>query len=352
MSLDWLFTLLQAAAETIDAFLDSEWDAAKVLQSLAACVTIAGGGYGIWQAYRFAERRLADRLLEYLRHEDERLKSARTALLSAVTRGVPKRPTVKPVFSNGQLSLALKQLKWGRTAKAEASLEAALKLTEEKLLTADKFAGIHRHQKAAAHLLLGAIADSKKEHLAALQHFKAALELNPEDVEAIEYAGLQCLYIPDGNTALSYFNDLEQIATARSDDLLYARAKVLQARAYIAFAPAKWRDASGLLNRVVGNFPADMPTIERARIHELHGDIRRENGYGPVASQSYVAALALYEQARRHNGAASEATNGYDRVRDWLAKLNQSGAPQAGALSSAQGVPVPTPPIIIPKVDG
>ncbi len=259
---------------------------------------------------------------------------------------------MKPVFSNGQLSLALKQLKWGRTAKAEASLEAALKLTEEKLLTADKFAGIHRRQKAAAHLLLGAIADSKKDHLEALRQFKAALELNPEDVEAMEYAGLQCLYIPDGNTALSYFNDIEKIGAARSDDLLLARAKVLQARAYIAFAPAKWKDASGLLNKVVGNFPADMPTIERARIHELHGDIRRENGYGPVASQSYLAALSLYEQARRHNGATSEAASGYDRVRDWLAKLNQSASPEAGAPSSSHGVPVATPPIIIPKDDG
>jgi tetratricopeptide (TPR) repeat protein len=352
MSWDWVFTLLQAAADTVDAYLESEWDATKVLQSLAACVTISGGVFGIWQAYRFAEGRLARRLLDYLKHEDERLKDARTALLGAVTRGVPQRPAVKPVFSNGQLSLALKQLKWGRTSKAEASLAAALKLAEEKLVTADKYAGAHRRQKAAAYLLLGAIADSKKDHLSALQHFKSVLEIEPDDVEALEYAGLQCLFIPDANSALVYFNGLLNIATDRNDELLAARAKVLKARANCAFAQPNRKEANRLLKEVVTAFPQAMGTIERARLHEFHGDIRREAGNDGVASQSYVDALALYSQAKRQPKAKIEASEGYSRVSERIAELNQSAAPPPSPLTSQTGVPAVLPLPASPKDDG
>lgn len=43
------WTVLRSLADAVEAWFATEWDVAKVLQSLAACVTIGGGAFGIWQ---------------------------------------------------------------------------------------------------------------------------------------------------------------------------------------------------------------------------------------------------------------------------------------------------------------
>lgn len=342
-----IVSLLMAGLDAVEAFVTSPWDATKVLQSIAAIVGILSGSFGIWQALRFAEKRLAERLQEYLERDEQRLREARTTLLGAVTKGVPRRPNIKPVFLSDALSKAMRQLKWGRIGPAQDSLVAALKLAGEKEEAAGRLAEQHRKQKAAAHLLLGAIADSKKDHLSSLQHFKAALEINPDDVEALEYAGLQSLFIPDPTSALGYFTKIVAIGAQGGDLLLSARAKVLQARAHHALAQPNYTTANQILLGVVQSLPPAMQTIERARIHEFHGDTRREARFAN-ALDSYVDALAHYAQALHSPATASEAAAGKERTTKWIAALNQGPQAQAAVAIPQLAPPSTVPPVLPP----
>ena len=142
-----LLPLLSAWAEAVEAYLLTGWDLSKVLQSIAACVTISVGGFGIYQGWRFAEKRLGERLSEYLKREETRLAGARTSLVTALQKSERTKREVEPLFSNAALSRALRQLKWGRTKPAEQGLQSALKLIEEKVNIAEERAVCHRRQK-------------------------------------------------------------------------------------------------------------------------------------------------------------------------------------------------------------
>ena len=155
--------LVTGWVDAAEAFLTSEWDATKVLQSIAACFTIGAGALGILQTLRFAEKRLYRRLVECLNKEEVRLDGSRKQLVAALRKTVPGKPKIEPIFSNRQLSLALRQMRWGRLNKAEISLQAALALADEKVALAAERSDVHRRQKLSAHLLLGAIAEFSKE---------------------------------------------------------------------------------------------------------------------------------------------------------------------------------------------
>jgi hypothetical protein len=157
------------------------------------------------------------------------------------------------------------------------------------------------------------------------------LELNEDDVEALEYAGQQLLRIPDPGLALDYFARLGQQATLRQDVLLAARSKVLQARANYAFPLPNLAAANTILIQVVGGFPTGMPMLERAMIYELHGDIRRDSGFA-VAHNSYMAALMHYSNVKElKTGNVEEAAQGASRVSLKIAQLNddEGATPEA-----------------------
>lgn len=327
--MDWdsVWSLLHALAESIDVFMQKEWDVTKLLQALAACVTIVGGTFGIIQAWRFAEKRLADGLRSYLRREEERLEGARQQLIGTIKKTSPGRPKVEPVYSSRELDKALRQLRWGRTEHAEQSLASALKLIDEKVGVAEGFVASHRRQKAAAHLLLGAIADTKGDHVKALGHFEEVLKIEPDDLEALEYAGLQVMRVPDPTLALSYFQRLETQAHFRNDAVLGAKSRVLQARAYYAIPHLS--NANSMLVEVVKSLPPGMSLFEKASIHELHGDVRKENGF-MNAHASYVEALTLYRQASEMDQTASaDAKQAFGRVSVKIATLNDEAVSPA-----------------------
>lgn len=345
---DILWTVIRSIVDAVEAYFSTEWDLAKVLQSLAACVTIGGGAFGIWQALRFADKRLADRIDGYLKREEDRLKQARTTLLGAIRKTTPGRPKFEPVFSSEALSKALKDLNWGRTKRAEDGLLAALKLIEEKVDTAEERAATHRRQQAAAHLLLGAIADTRKEHLKALDHFKQALDLNPDDVEALEYAGQQLLLLPDPRSAFEYFSKLHDKATLMQDQLLAARSKISKAKSLYVLPKPNLTDANSLLKQVVGSFPQAMGHFERAMAHELHADIRRDASYDN-ANDSYVEALTCYSRAKDfEKGKSAFAVAGIERVTRKIAALNAeeptAEVRASGLIAQPTGVPPAIPP--------
>lgn len=112
-------------------------------------------------------------------------------------------------------------------------------------------------------------------------------------------------------------------AVLRQDVLLAARSKVLQARANYAFPSPNLSAANALLIQVVTDFPTGMPMLERAMVHEFHGDVRRDQGWAK-AHNSYMDALGQYSQAKElKNGNVEEAAQGVSRVTLKIAKLNE-----------------------------
>src|SRR5271166_1764949 len=184
---DNLWSLTGELLDKTEVFVLSDWNTTKTLQATAALLSIATGSYGLYKAYLYAEKRLAHRLFEFLQREEQRLADARHKLMLAHARPSIHKERIQTVFANRPLNSALHQMRWGKNERAERSLEDALKLINEQVDAAQQWQLAQKNQKAAAHLLLGAIYDARGDHDKALAQFQSALDLNSEDLEALEY---------------------------------------------------------------------------------------------------------------------------------------------------------------------
>ena len=96
-------------------------------------------------------------------------------------------------------------------------------------------------------------------------------------------------------------------------------------------------NANALLLPVVAAFPITMPQLDRARIHEFHGFVRRKAGY-QNALTSYQNAANFYAILRAQGGHdAKEADAGLHRVASTIAEINQTINGNLGEGSSLQG---------------
>ena len=89
-----------------------------------------------------------------------------------------------------------------------------------------------------------------------------------------------------------------------------------------------------------------MDRLQRAIVHELHGDIRRDAGYDN-ANDSYVEALTYYSQAKEFEKSNSrDAADGMSRVTVKIAKLNeeeQVARPTVAGGNGSTGPPSASP---------
>jgi tetratricopeptide (TPR) repeat protein len=323
--IDNLWSLASELLEKTEIFILSDWNTTKTLQAMAALLSLATGSYGIYKAFRFAESRLANRLAEFLQREEERLADARHKLLSALSKPAVHRPHIHPVFANKFLNNALSQMRWGKKDRAESSLVDALQLIDEQVETAQQWQAAQKRQKAAAHLLLGALADSKGNYEKALAHFQSALDLNSEDLDAREYAGLQMLRTANAQQALEYFKELEAKARTIQNEPLIARSLKLQAEAYCELPTPRYANANQLLLQVVNGFLNTVSPFERALIHNQHGDVRRKLGFQNAALTSYQAAknvLAVLKEQRMPD--AKDARVAFETVSAKIVELNRN----------------------------
>jgi tetratricopeptide (TPR) repeat protein len=335
--MEQLWGIIDGIFRGAETFLTSGWDLTKGLQATAALVTISSGAYAILQAVRFAERHLSKRLLDFLKREEKRLAAGCHKILTAQERPTPLRPQLEPIYTNRALNRALIKLRLGKRDQALSALEEALTLIDQKVHTADQLRSAHERQRGAAHLMLGSIADSKGQHAQALEHFEAALRINPDDLDALKYVGLQFLKSANPKQALTCFEKLETKAREKSDELLAAQSVVLQAHANYALPAPRLGRANALLRRVTFNFPGTMPLLERAGVHEFHGLVRRELGR-PIALQSYKQAQKTFEVLMSHRGNVTEARQGFARVSAIINEITQASA---GEIPNAEAPSAP-----------
>ena len=179
------------------------------------------------------------------------------------------------------------------------------------------------------------------------------MEIDPEDTDALDYAGKQDLKLANPQGALQYFGRLQQAAAAKGDDLLVARSKRFQAEARLSFPMPQYGQANQLLLQIVAAFPTAMTTIERANIHELHGRVRKNAGNPGVAMTSFQNALVAYSQLHAQQPNDQEAKDGIARVTREIAALNDDNtSAQIPAQLALPGNTTNGPPMALPPPNG
>lgn len=295
-------------------------DGAKFLSAIAACVTILSGGYGFLKAYRYGERQIGYRLAEFLADEEKRLAQSRHILFDIIRRPNPSSDPALSTFPKHALRRALRHMGWGILG-AERRITAAAIRCEQQVILAKRQTNLREKEQALSHLLLGAIADARSDHAAAFAEFEKVLEIDAQDVEALEYAGFQLLKLGNAIGANEYFANLVAIAEAREDRLLAARAHQQQALAYEQLGNLV--QSNICLVAAIDGFPMNTDPLELALAHEQHGRVRRKARFNN-ANQSLQRALVLFSGLNT----TAEGKKGVERINQAIRELNSESAPQ------------------------
>ena len=90
------------------------WLEGRVRENIQAIIGLAGFSFGVWKWWYFREKVLHQRLKEYLRDQDERLRHARSDALQALHRPGTTRSFAEPLFAVGPLRKILRRRGWER----------------------------------------------------------------------------------------------------------------------------------------------------------------------------------------------------------------------------------------------
>ena len=236
MAGEFLHLILETWAAIVAKFIPGV-EASKVLSVL---VPLAPAVYGIVIKWKNSGYRRLDRLEEFLAEQEKRVAGARAELSAIAQVPSPAKPLNEPAFNSRELGRALRKMHWGYGSAATNDLVGAVGISAERAKLAKAQAEDHEKRQALGHLLLGARAASKDitdtnarnaMRSKALAEFERALEINPKDVQALEYAGLVLLEIANPAGALERFNELIDLRRAEGGANL-ARAYRLQASAF------------------------------------------------------------------------------------------------------------------------
>jgi tetratricopeptide (TPR) repeat protein len=303
-------------------FLTTGWDASRVVH---VGLAIAGTSFGAIMAWRNAEERVLERLRGYLLREERRVEQARAALLDRFRRPHLGKAADIKIFSNRELDSAFRRLRkeprlfkrkfWTR---AQRELVHVADITKEKAQLARSLERVHQKQNAAAHLLLGAMADARSDHATAWDHFEAALKIDNNDTEALEYAGIQLLKLGNAERALEYFTRLLVLAVTSSDKMLTVRTLRNQANAYERQPRPQLNQARDALRKATAALPENADPVEAAATFEFLGNVRRRLNVRKRARDSFTEALRRYATQK-----TPEAHEGVERMNTAIEEINR-----------------------------
>lgn len=267
--------------------------AIQLIQVTAAIIGACVSVFGAYKAWRYAEKRLGIRLEEFLEKEQARLLEARKVARAIRSGREEEYRLSSPIFSNDELMSALSLVGKKDFDNARASLDEALHRSRERASLAQDSAELHMKQQAMSHLLLGAIADAGGDHQSALEHFQLALELDPNDVEALEYAGLQYFKLGNHRQALDEFSKMETIARVTDDRLMPAQALKYCGQCYEQLSTPLHAKANAAYKEAICIFPRSGPQLLLAELNERRGVVNIRLGNLPLARRSLKDGLTL-----------------------------------------------------------
>jgi len=252
----WVDTVSSVAATKWTAV--ANWYQLKLEGSaklLAPVITIVSGTYALVKAYKYAEARLHYRLHDFIDREERRLREARSKMRMLADKPGIKREFVEPGFLDDNLRTAIRELGWGsyflppQMGLVEYQLTSAIaQIEHQSNLSIERQRHLER-QLATAHLLKGALwmatasnlkTDSKDDRLAltnAVSHFSAAVQINADDEEALEYLAQAYIRLGQTDEASIALDKVLQLTANQEKSL--TRSRALRSKARIAEAEAK-----------------------------------------------------------------------------------------------------------------
>jgi tetratricopeptide (TPR) repeat protein len=332
---DWAFeisSLLQTTAQHVGDWYQQTLEGSAKL--IAPVITIASGTYAIVKGYKHAEARLHVRLNDYLEREERRLSAARKQLRLIIERPGVRRDFREPIFLSPSLKGAVRELGFGsyflppQIDYASYQLSSAIDQLEKQVgLSARRQKSLDT-QLATAHLLKGAMAvaaaskarqageDDRLLLTDALNHFRAALAINPDDHEALEYAGHVHVCLQQDSEAEPLLDRLLNLTASESKSL--TRARALRYKSNVAVLRSRNGVAARNLKKALEVLPnlCGQDRIEEAEIHESLGDRQDAMGNHVQARSHWEIAAAIYKEV--------DCTVGVEGVEFKLRRLSES----------------------------
>jgi hypothetical protein len=350
----WLWPEAQAwliwASKPIIDLLPSFERVERVARVLGAFGTAATAALGVYTGLYYAKRNLPHRLRELLAATDERLLQDRGPLLAAIADPRLGADADKSVFYVESFNRALEEMGFVQFARADRSLEVALSEIDERIATSNSQLRSMQEQKLAAHILRGSIASARaaagsspdQDRELAEQEFTKALEIRPNDLDALELRGRQRHLRNNEGGALEDFGRLVAAANEAGEPIRAARAHRWQANLFeqrgtnAALVLARDALARGIeaVNAVGSLKQQDI--FEKAQLLEASAQVQMKRKKLPTARQLLNEAILCYQSvdtqaARDHERNAreflatitppSEPSNLMRRVLGWLLKL-------------------------------
>jgi hypothetical protein len=232
----WLMGISKPVLDRLPEFEKIE-RASRVLGALGTAATAA---FGVYTGLYYARHNLPCRLRELLQKTDARLLQDRGPLLAAIADQRHGADADKSVFYVGSLNRALEEMGFARYARADKSLETAHEEMEERIATSKSHLISMEEQKVAAHIFRGSIASARAEtssspdedRALAEQEFANALQIRPNDFDALELRGRQRHLLNNEMGALADFEQLVAVAIEAGKPIQIARGFRGQARVY------------------------------------------------------------------------------------------------------------------------
>jgi hypothetical protein len=315
---EWLLPGLQAYIEGISKPLIDRLPhfetVDRAVRVLGAAGTAATAAFGVWKSLRYAERNLPQRLREFLAKTELRLLQDRSPLLAAISEPGNRVYAKKSVFHVRALNRALGEIGFSKFSAADESLRQSLHEIDEQIATSNVQKRNMEEQKVTAHILRGSIASARAESngkataasdadrgFAELE-FTRALDIRPQDLDALELRGRQRELRGNLTGAIEDFEQLTAAANTAGLPVRIARGYRCQASVREREGtPAKLSEARRRLQDGIDAIGAigslnQEALLEKARIHEAYGrlQIRRDRLYS--AKQHLTDAISCYKQ--------------------------------------------------------
>lgn len=308
---------------------------------LGSVLAMIPGTFVIYKWWHYRNSRLPERLNELLAKEELRLREARSALLKVVKHPTAVRASVAaPYFVVPALKQTVRNCNWAGWlspfpfATAERELELALVEIEHQLDFCEKSRADTRRQEATAYVVKGAIAaarasrssvtpqDFDHHNRVALNHFMRALEIDQNDIEALEYAAHQYRILDQHELALSSYARLISLTSNGNSDLQLVaarahryRAEIYEKKHALTKIGARLSDAKDCLREALAMLPdGARGQIDDASIHEVLGRIEKAIGATTLPGTHFGAALSIYGEIKQKDPTNQDAIDGHARV--------------------------------------
>ncbi len=329
-----------AAWSDIRAFLaHNDRPVAQLISVTGVVGTLFSGGWAVYKIWHFAEVRMPQRIAEFLAHNDQRLDAVRPMLIAAIEAPGSAKPMRAPIAFVGPLNDALRKIGFGHADATGDDLARAIEGLEKQRTAAALYDAQVRRQLAAAHLLRGMVLTAQagqqaaphaaERDFAAVDHFSAALDIDPADADALFYRGLVWARLGRTDAAETDFQQAVEL-TAGRQGVVRARANYCLAILVQQRSGGQRAPLAHMAQAIASLPPEHAHTEEAGEMHLYRAATQERLGYVGAAKTSYQdAAKAVHSLGSRRARAA------IDTAEAALRRLNQKAdAGDAAAIAT------------------